>query len=158
MLLGWFGCQDRYLAKYSELLKGLGYSSVRAICPPWRVFSPTHHPRRAWAAQLLRNLEAVDAAHGAQRRWVVYAFSNGGGFPVEQVDWLLAHAPEFKHLRGRVAGVAYDSSPCYMHPTVGARALGEGKPLPVRVLTTAVFWLIAAAMLFLAPNRPAVFW
>ena len=33
ILLGWYGCKDRYLAKYGTLVNDLGYSQLRAILP-----------------------------------------------------------------------------------------------------------------------------
>lgn len=62
------------------------------------------------------------------------------------------------HLRERVAGVIFDSAPCYMHGTVGAQALGEGRPLPLRALLAAVFLLVMALMLLTDPRAPQRFW
>jgi hypothetical protein len=39
VLCGWYGAQDKHLAKYSELVNGLGYHTLRVQMPPATVFS-----------------------------------------------------------------------------------------------------------------------
>jgi hypothetical protein len=39
VLCGWFGAQDKHLAKYAELVNGLGCHTLRAQMPPATVFS-----------------------------------------------------------------------------------------------------------------------
>lgn len=83
VLMGWVEAQrDGALLKYAELLAGAGYPSCRSVQPTATAFSPLDRTRRGWALALLRHLEA----HGLwpQRRLVLYAFSNGGAFVVEQ--------------------------------------------------------------------------
>lgn len=73
--LGWYGCIDKHLAKYSALLNREGYACMRGILPSLAVFSPFAWPRRRWAARLLDAVAAADPS-GA-RPLVFYAFSNG---------------------------------------------------------------------------------
>lgn len=75
VVLGWYGCQDKHLSKYSSLLEKQGYPSLRGILPGHAVFSPFAFPRRRWAASLLDAVAAVDPE--GQRPVVLYAFSNG---------------------------------------------------------------------------------
>lgn len=75
VVLGWYGAQDRHVAKYSGLLEKEGYPSVRGVLPGPAVFSPLPFPRRRFAAALLNYLAALDP-HG-ERKLVFYAFSNG---------------------------------------------------------------------------------
>ena len=39
VLCGWFGAQDKHLAKYAEMVNALGYSTLRVQMPPTTVFS-----------------------------------------------------------------------------------------------------------------------
>lgn len=77
VVLGWYGAQDRHVAKYASLLEKEGYPSVRGVLPGPAVFSPLPFLRRRFAAALLDFLVAVDP-EGA-RKVVFYAFSNGEG-------------------------------------------------------------------------------
>ena len=54
--MGWVNCGDKYLAKYSELLSKLGYSSLRTIQPTLTGFSIAEAPRRVWARNILEFL------------------------------------------------------------------------------------------------------
>ena len=58
----------------------------------------------------------------------------------------------------RIIGTIYDSSPCYMHLNVGARAIGEGKPWLVRFLLAGVFFLSIAFSMILHPYWPQKYW
>ncbi len=77
---------------------------------------------------------------------------------LEQVDQLLRREPRYAPLAGRMAGCIYDSAPCYLHPLVGAAAMGQGRSLPVRALATALFLLLALVGLLTSPRRPQRFW
>lgn len=92
VLMGWVGAQrDGALLKYAQLLAGHGYTTVRCVQPTAVAFSPLEGSRRRWALGLLRFLES--AALWPQRRLVLYSFSNGGAFVVEQLQ-LLAERDE----------------------------------------------------------------
>ena len=146
---------DRFLAKYSDFLNESGYPTIRAICPTPRVFSPLATPRRRWTADLLRFVVVVDPA-GA-RSLVLYSFSNGGGFVVEQLRELLAKGAEFGHLRPRVQGTLFDSAPAFMFLRAGAQALGEGHPPLVKLLLV-VFYLGVLLTLPIDPRRQYNYW
>lgn len=194
-MLGWYGCQDKHLSKYSSLLEKQGYPSLRGILPGHAVFSPFAFPRRRWAAHLLDAVAAVDPQ--GRRPVVLYAFSNGeaqvehlelqersplrwrgrlvdrcgvgaagsswpagtrlprmthlqppptllttgGGFVVEQIDQLVRDEPRHRPFASRIAGLVFDSAPCYMSLRVGATAIGYGMPWPLRVLAALLFFL-----------------
>lgn len=61
VLMGWVNCSDKYLKKYSDLLAGLGFSSVRTIQPTFQAFSLYESPRRVWASNILDFLIAQQA-------------------------------------------------------------------------------------------------
>ena len=89
--MGWVGAQrDGALLKYAELLTQQGYTTVRSVQPTVIAFSPLAGGRRRWALALLQFLEQQGL--WPQRRLVLYAFSNGGAFVVEQL-LLIAEAP-----------------------------------------------------------------
>jgi hypothetical protein len=74
VLLGWYGAADKHLAKYSRLLAGHGYSSVRGIMSGTAIFLPLMWPRVRFATALLELLNGVG---GPEQQFVFYVFSNG---------------------------------------------------------------------------------
>ena len=56
-MLGWLNAKDQYLKKYADLLKALGYSSLRFTCPANDVMSIFDRPRVRWAKLLLKELQ-----------------------------------------------------------------------------------------------------
>lgn len=120
VLLGWYGCLDKHLAKYASLLEREGYPLLRGILPGHAVFSPFAFPRRRWAARLLDAVAAVDPA--GRRPLVFYAFSNGELVQLAKASTPACIAPlatSQRHLRALGAG------PCL--PAWGPTAL---PPLP----------------------------
>lgn len=109
--LGWFGADDRHLAKYCALLARSGYPILRGTLPGAAVFSPFAWPRRRFARRLL---DAIDATvdPSSSQRIVFYVFSNGGGFVLEQLTALLRDDPARAALRARVAGCVFDRLVC----------------------------------------------
>ena len=92
VLLGWVGTdRDGPLLKYAELLAAHGYCSCRSVQPVGTAFSLLERPRRQWAQSLLAFLE--EQRLWPQRRLVLYAFSNGGAFVVEQLLLLAERDP-----------------------------------------------------------------
>ena len=84
VLLGWVGAnRDSALLKYAELLARHGYPSVRSVQPTPVAISPFEAARRRWALALLGFLEQHSL--WPQRQLVLYCFSNGGAFVVEQL-------------------------------------------------------------------------
>ena len=93
VVLGWYGAQDRHVAKYAGLLAEEGYPSLRGVQPGAAVFSPLPLPRRRYAERLLGSIAAADPQ--GQRPIVFYAFSNGEGAAegVAQVSCRVPAAP-----------------------------------------------------------------
>lgn len=161
IVLGWYGCQMRHLTKYTKLLNAAGYPTITGICPPLAVFSPTRAACRRFAGGLLDFVETASSDEGSgslPQQLAFYAFSNGGAYPVEQVDFLVHNDKRYQPLGPRIRGVVFDSAPCYMHWSTGARAVGEGQPLLVALLARLVFYLITCVTTVLAPGRPEAFW
>ncbi|KAM9008532.1 transmembrane protein 53 [Ara ararauna] len=109
ILLGWAGCQDRYLAKYSTIYSQKGCAVIRYTAP-WRMvfFSETCGIRslQAPAKQLLELL----FEHSIENRPVLFhVFSNGGVMLYRYVMEMLHSHKQFKELK--VAGTIFDSAP-----------------------------------------------
>ncbi|NXY82854.1 TM53B protein, partial [Alcedo cyanopectus] len=109
ILLGWAGCQDKYLAKYSAIYSQKGCTVIRYTAP-WRMvfFSETFGIRslRTPARQLLELL----FEHSMETRPLLFhVFSNGGAMLYRHIlEALSTHRP-FHTLR--VAGTIFDSAP-----------------------------------------------
>ncbi|KAM3668665.1 transmembrane protein 53 isoform X1 [Ammospiza nelsoni] len=109
ILLGWAGCQDKYLAKYSAVYSQKGCTVIRYTAP-WRMvfFSETFGLRslQTPARQLLELL----FDHRVESRPVLFhVFSNGGVMLYRYIlEALHTHTP-FQSLR--VAGTIFDSAP-----------------------------------------------
>ena len=92
--MGWVGAQrDGALLKYAEYLAEQGYPSVRSVQPTPIAFAPLDLPRRCWALAMLWSLEV--AGLWPQRQLVLYSFSNGGAFVVEQLQLLAETDPKY---------------------------------------------------------------
>jgi dienelactone hydrolase len=156
-LMGWAGAGDRALGKYAALLAARGFPTVRSALPLGRLFAPSEAPRRAWAAALADFL--ADAVGVPPRRVVLYAFSNGGGFVVEQLS-LLAATERYSWLGPAVAGVVFDSAPGYMSAALAARVADEASP-PGSWRRAALRARLAASRVLtplLTGDRPRLYW
>ena len=72
-----------------------------------------------------------------------------------------ARACRFKPLQEAFGGVVFDSSPCYMHVMVGARAVAEGQPWVAAAVAQAAFILGALLLVLFKPLIgfwPSRFW
>ena len=153
LLLGWAGASDRALSKYADLMSEWGYISVRSVQPTFLLFSPTHLLRRKYTLALLRYLKRHRLD---EHPLILYSFSNGGGFIVEQIRSLAEdkvptgsiyttslltcsrkNLEQYSWLRSRVIGFVYDSSPCYMHSDMGPKLIAANEsPGATRMLKT----------------------
>ncbi|NXC71276.1 TM53B protein, partial [Anhinga anhinga] len=121
ILLGWAGCQDKYLAKYSAIYSQKGCTVIRYTAP-WRMifFSETFGIRslRTIARQLLELLFDYSVEN---RPVLFHVFSNGGVMLYRYIiESLHTHKP-FKNLK--VAGTIFDSAPGRRNLRGGLRAL-----------------------------------
>lgn len=83
--------RDGPLLRYAQLLQQHGYTSVRSVMPLATAFSPLEGGRRRWALALLAFLQ--HRRLWPHRALVLYAFSNGGAFVVEQLQELAGSDP-----------------------------------------------------------------
>eukprot|EP01024_Parvocaulis_polyphysoides_P011157 TRINITY_DN1391_c2_g1_i1.p1 TRINITY_DN1391_c2_g1~~TRINITY_DN1391_c2_g1_i1.p1 ORF type:complete len:319 (-),score=33.47 TRINITY_DN1391_c2_g1_i1:648-1583(-) len=151
LLMGWFGCSDRYLKKYSEVLSDMGWSSLRIILPGLRVFN-TYQSQFPYAATILDLI--LETGLHTNRKLVLMAFSNNGAVIMEKFNTLLFDE-KYTPILKNIVGVVYDSAPAYMHLMKGAEAIRVGVPNFI------LGWIISLGFMFLAVIyswRPPQFW
>ncbi|XP_035189309.1 transmembrane protein 53 [Oxyura jamaicensis] len=109
ILLGWAGCQDRYLAKYSAIYSQRGCTVIRYTAP-WRmVFFSESFGIRSLRTPARRLLELL-FDHSIDNRPVLFhVFSNGGVMLYRYIIEALHTQQPFKNLR--VLGTIFDSAP-----------------------------------------------
>ncbi|NWW75178.1 TM53B protein, partial [Climacteris rufus] len=121
ILLGWAGCQDKYLAKYSAIYSQKGCAVIRYTAP-WRmIFFAETFGIRSLQTPARRLLELLFAYRVEHRPVLFHVFSNGGVMLYRYIiEALHTHKP-FKELR--VAGTIFDSAPGRRNLRGGLRAL-----------------------------------
>ncbi|GAB4819413.1 hypothetical protein N2152v2_006459 [Parachlorella kessleri] len=112
IIMGWAGANDRPLSKFAELFAEQGLISVRSVLPTTHIMSPVAYFRRRWAQALLDVLREL--ALSPPRPLVFYAFSNGGGYVVEQLQNLIETDTRYSEYRHLVLGYIFDSAPGFM--------------------------------------------
>lgn len=101
-LLGWAGASPRHLQKYSTMVKqewnAVGdLTCIESVMPVAYIFSPLPWPRRHWATELLESISET-AAECDSPVILLYAFSNGGAFVVEQLCTLLQEPSNSRYI------------------------------------------------------------
>ena len=138
--------------------------------------APHPAPRRTLAKDILRFISVIDEGD-MSRPIIFYVFSNGGGFVLEQIGSLLQSTkntptelmPLLKYQNSttlntqqrpqfNIAGVIFDSAPCYMHFHIGARALGEGKSLFLKIILTIAFGISTLVGFLINPFWTQKYW
>ncbi|NWT35086.1 TM53B protein, partial [Cardinalis cardinalis] len=109
ILLGWAGCQDKYLAKYSAVYSQKGCTVIRYTAP-WRmIFFSETFGIRSLQTPARRLLELLFDYRVENRPVLFHVFSNGGVMLYRYIlEALHTHTP-FQSLR--VAGAIFDSAP-----------------------------------------------
>uniref|UniRef100_A0A0N5B0C3 Transmembrane protein 53 n=1 Tax=Syphacia muris TaxID=451379 RepID=A0A0N5B0C3_9BILA len=115
MLFGWAGCKDRYLAKYSAMYQNAGqlqyfdnmYSVLRYTVDFGEIISYQSYKKYAYLIyeRVLRtnNFPSI----------VMHAFSMNGGSVVGALWQLFDTVDGGEKLKGKVAGIIFDSAPAY---------------------------------------------
>ncbi|NWH78268.1 TM53B protein, partial [Piaya cayana] len=121
ILLGWAGCQDRYLAKYSTIYSQKGCNVIRYTAP-WRmIFFSETFGIRSLQTEARRLLELLFDYRVENRPVLFHVFSNGGAMLYRYViEALHTHKP-FENLK--VVGTIFDSAPGRRNLRGGLRAL-----------------------------------
>lgn len=156
VLLGWLGAQERYLNKYSDFLLQDGFATVRSICPTKYLFWPTSRPRWQWAKDILQYLTVVNSDPPVLPV-ILYAFSNGGAFVVEEMCKILRSWP--KDLPSiPIRAIIFDSSPAYMYMSDAIKATTVSRPPMMKALVALAVIFVLLLGSVVNPGRPRSFW
>ncbi|CAK9805334.1 Transmembrane protein 53 [Anthophora plagiata] len=143
VLLGWAGCQDKYLAKYSAIYEEKCCITLRYTAPVKCLF---------WQRDKLPNIgkrliKVIKNKNLDQHPIFFHVFSNGGAFLYQHVS--LAMQKDYTPLK--VKGVIFDSAPGERRLTALFKAISAiigGHPLmniPMSLLITiflSILWLL----------------
>ncbi|XP_031457097.1 transmembrane protein 53 [Phasianus colchicus] len=109
ILLGWAGCQDRHLAKYSAMYSQKGCTVIRYTAP-WRtIFFAESFGFKSLNTPAKRLLELLFDYSIENRPVLFHVFSNGGVMLYRYIIEALHTQQPFKNLK--VAGTVFDSAP-----------------------------------------------
>uniref|UniRef100_A0A8C6ZPD6 Transmembrane protein 53 n=1 Tax=Nothoprocta perdicaria TaxID=30464 RepID=A0A8C6ZPD6_NOTPE len=121
VLLGWAGCRDRHLAKYSAIYSHTGCATIRYTAP-WRmVFFSESFGIKSLQTPAKRLLELLFDYSMENRPILFHVFSNGGVMLYRYILEALHTQQPFKSLR--VVGTIFDSAPGRRNLRGGLRAL-----------------------------------
>ncbi|XP_069794810.1 transmembrane protein 53 [Narcine bancroftii] len=122
ILLGWAGCKDKHLAKYSYIYKNQGYVVLR-YTSPWRqiFFTGFFNKNLRYSARKLLDL-LLDI--GVEEHLILFhVFSNAGSMLYRHIIELLFSQSEIYFAKLNVVGTIFDSSPGNRNLQGGVRAL-----------------------------------
>ncbi|XP_078264638.1 transmembrane protein 53 [Rhinoraja longicauda] len=122
ILLGWAGCQDKHLAKYSYIYKNQGCVVIRYSAPWRQIFFPGIFRRnlRYIARKLLDLLFDI----GVEEHPILFhVFSNAGSMLYRHIVELLVNQNENYFTKFNVIGTVFDSAPGNRNLLGSVRAL-----------------------------------
>lgn len=103
MLLGWAGCKEKYLKKYSKIYEDRGLITVRYIAPVeflfWR--------RKAMKTLGEKVLKLIFDMNFESHPLIFHLFSNGGAFTYQHI--IMAMKKQNRSLK--IKGTIFDSAP-----------------------------------------------
>ncbi|GCB61954.1 transmembrane protein 53 [Scyliorhinus torazame] len=154
ILLGWAGCQDKHLAKYSNIYKDQGCIALRFIAP-WRqiffpgIFDKTLHYTARKLLDLLFDI-------GMEEHPILFhVFSNGGCMLYRHIVELLCNKTETYFNKLNVVGTIFDSAPANRNLQGGIRALytvlGSSTNVFVKCIAIPAFVLFVFLQVVLYP-------
>ncbi|XP_006238727.1 transmembrane protein 53 isoform X1 [Rattus norvegicus] len=158
ILLGWGGCRDKNLAKYSAIYHKRGCIVIRYTAPWHMVFfsESLGIPSLRVVAQKL--LELLFDYEIEREPLLFHVFSNAGVMLYRYVLELLQTHQRFRHLH--VVGTIFDSGPGDSDLIGALRALAtilERRPAVLRLLLLAAFALVVVLFHFLFAPFTALF-
>jgi pimeloyl-ACP methyl ester carboxylesterase len=163
LLLGWLGCEDRFLSKYSKIYEEDGHITIRLIASPVRIMMLS---KRRLAEDVIILLNSIFNNEAPDAGLVIHAFSNGGSLIYEELaNSMSAPGPGRASLRARLRGIIFDSTPARLTFPTAWRALSAAVPsllLRVPIMFGMLIFNAAQFLLldlpFRRPSRPALFW
>ncbi|XP_044157788.1 transmembrane protein 53 [Bufo gargarizans] len=141
ILLGWAGCKDKHLAKYSAIYQGEGCVVIR-FTAAWRtVFFAESFGLRSLRDQAKKLLELLFDYEIDENPIVFHVFSNGGFMLYRYMVELLRSHRQLSRLH--VVGTIFDSAPGNRNVLGSVRALNTvlapGTSRPLRYLALLLF-------------------
>lgn len=169
VLMGWFAAKHKNLAKYGAIFEDMGYNVVQLVAPASVVFPIKPRQTAVFTLSVLRIIAADDRL--TKGGLVFMKFSNGGAACAPHLSKMFAgeyreiikadDEPVVKVVKEAIAAVIFDSSPCYLHVHLGARAINEGLRVPegfLSKLVLAVFALLCWLQRIFIVNLPVYYW
>ncbi|XP_055497708.1 transmembrane protein 53 [Leucoraja erinacea] len=154
ILLGWAGCQDKHLAKYSYIYKNQGCVVLRYTAPWRQIFFPGIFRRnlRYIARKLLDLLFDI----GIEEHPILFhVFSNAGSMLYRHIVELLINQNETYFTKFNVIGTVFDSAPGNRNVLGSVRALnvvlGSSVNSFVKCFALPAFILVAVFQVLLYP-------
>ncbi|XP_054764158.2 transmembrane protein 53-like [Lytechinus pictus] len=108
-LLGWYGAEDKDLAKYSAIYQSEGYVTIRYVLPGEFLFEGKLGEVNFIAVKVL---EAFFDLGLEENPIFFHLFSNGGGYIYRAVTELLNGRDPGVFAALKICGVIWDSAPC----------------------------------------------
>lgn len=125
VLLGWYGCQDKHLAKYSSIYQSKGFITMRYTLPHDYLFSIKKSSTRDVALKLLEAFFDL----GLQENPIFFhVFSNGGGYVYRHITETVNGPNPGQSAALKITGVLCDSMPSYPTATSAFRAIVTAMP------------------------------
>ncbi|KAL3867876.1 hypothetical protein ACJMK2_040722 [Sinanodonta woodiana] len=124
LLLGWLGCEEKHLAKYSDIYEKRGCITIRYIAPKEITFFKTEL-LPAVASKLLDLLQDYSLEDNPI---FFHIFSNNGSYVYTNILKVLHEDKEQKLAKLQVKGVMFDSAPGQRRLHQAARAFAIFAP------------------------------
>ncbi|AWP04599.1 putative transmembrane protein 53 [Scophthalmus maximus] len=121
ILLGWAGCRDKHLSKYSSIYNEQGCVTIRYTVPLKTVFISESFGYKEMARTALKLLEILSDYEVENSPIFFHIFSNGGFMLYRYIVELLQSDEQFGSLR--VVGAVVDSAPGGVNVRGALRAL-----------------------------------
>ncbi|XP_035699540.1 transmembrane protein 53-A-like [Branchiostoma floridae] len=119
ILLGWAGCKENHLAKYSSIHEQQGCITIRYIMPTYDIFFHTYKARTV----AYKILELIFDLNLEGHPIFFHVFSNGGGFIYRYLTEMVASQRGGQVGALQIVGCIFDSCPSRRSLIVGMKAL-----------------------------------
>ncbi|XP_048395797.2 transmembrane protein 53 isoform X1 [Stegostoma tigrinum] len=154
ILLGWGGCQDKHLSKYSYMYKNQGCIVLRYIAPWQQIFFTGIFSRNLHCtARKLLNLLFDIGIEG--HPILFHVFSNAGSMLYRHIVELQCNKTEIYFTKLRVVGTIFDSAPGNRNLQGSIRALktvlGSSTNVIIKCIAIPAFVLIVVLKVLLYP-------
>nr|XP_023671593.1 transmembrane protein 53 [Paramormyrops kingsleyae] len=147
ILLGWAGCRDKHLAKYSSMYNDQGCITFRYTAPLRSVFISESFGYRELNTTAHKLLELLYEYEVENHPIFFHIFSNGGFMLYRYIAELLRDHQQFRTLR--VVGVVVDSAPGNRNLRGGLRAIMASVGPSTNVVVLYTLLLLFSCMVFL---------